>query len=138
MFVAPVVWIILDATLGVGGDSIALHDPLDSRLTVYDVLVGYIGDVRDADISVIDDDTLVIHLLGLAVLIYAILLAKAHLFDLVEIIVLVGLFICTVGNEDFWMWLNVFVVQVQFGQCTTGFAECQEIIYLLDNGDAWQ
>ena len=56
----PIIGIILDERLLVLGDGVTLHDPFDGRFAVDDILVGFLRDVLDGDVAVIDDHTLIV------------------------------------------------------------------------------
>ena len=59
MFAAPVVRIILDLGCFVDSYGIAFHYPVDSGLTINDVLVGFKRNVFNSDMAVVNDACLV-------------------------------------------------------------------------------
>lgn len=54
-FFCPVVGVVPDATFLVGGDLVALHDPLDGAFAVNDVTVCFFGYTGYGDVAVVDD-----------------------------------------------------------------------------------
>ena len=59
MLPTPVIWVVPDPAVLVHSDLVTLHDPLDSRLAVHDILIGFHRDTLDGDVSVVVDDRLV-------------------------------------------------------------------------------
>jgi len=60
MFAGPVVGIVLDERLLVLGDGVTLHNPFNGRFSVDDILVGFLRDVLDGDVAVVDDGALIV------------------------------------------------------------------------------
>ena len=56
----PVVGIVIDERLLVLRDGVTLHNPFDGRFAVDDILVGFLRDVLDGDVAVVDDDALIV------------------------------------------------------------------------------
>ena len=44
MFLAPIVWVILDKAILVYCDSVSFHKPLNSRLSIYNVVISSASD----------------------------------------------------------------------------------------------
>jgi hypothetical protein len=59
VFFGPVVGVVADATVFVHGDLITLHDPLDGRLAIHDVIVGFQRNAAKREVTVENDRGLV-------------------------------------------------------------------------------
>lgn len=104
---SPVVGVIADARLLVGAEGIALHDPLDGRLAIDDIVVGAGRDVVDGDVAVVENAGLV-GLGGEAHFLYAKMAALSARYDQPQ------------GLRR-GLLLKIVIVQVQGSQGAAGF-----------------